>query len=362
MNVPLVDLSIQHAQIADEVDRSWHALIESSAFVLGDDVADFEREYAVFSGRSSCVGVASGTDALELALRGIDVGPGDEVVVPVNSFVASAVAVVRTGATPVFVDVDPEHLLVDPEAVEATLGPRTRAIMAVHLFGQMAPMRALAEVGRSSGCPLVEDAAQAHGATQNGTHPGSIGAAAATSFYPGKNLGAYGDAGAVLTDDQDLAQLVRQLRNYGSTTKYVHPIVGFNSRLDTLQAVVLRAKLRRLPTWNQQRAAAASFYDEVLAEHADVIQTPGVAPGNRHVWHLYVVRVSNRDAVVEALHERGIGRESTTPRRCTWRRPFVSSVVAVATSRLPSGRRTRSFPSPSTPGSRKLARREQPRR
>ena len=214
---------------------------------------------------------------------------------------------VRTGATPVFVDVDPEHLLVDPEAVEATLGPRTRAIMAVHLFGQMAPMRALAEVGRSSGCPLVEDAAQAHGATQNGTHPGSIGAAAATSFYPGKNLGAYGDAGAVLTDDQDLAQLVRQLRNYGSTTKYVHPIVGFNSRLDTLQAVVLRAKLRRLPTWNQQRAAAASFYDEVLAEHADVIQTPGVAPGNRHVWHLYVVRVSNRDAVVEALHERGIG-------------------------------------------------------
>jgi dTDP-4-amino-4,6-dideoxygalactose transaminase len=305
INVPLVDLGLQHHCIAEEVRRGWAQVIARRDFVLGADVGEFEREYAVFTHVGHCVGVANGTDALELALRAIGVGPGDEVIVPTNSFVASALAVRRTGAAPALVDVDPEHLLIEPEAVAARIGPRVRAIMPVHLFGQVAPMREIAALATASGCTIVEDAAQAQGATQDGVPAGAFGTVGGTSFYPGKNLGAYGDAGAVLTSDEAIAARVRSLRNYGSDTKYEHPEPGFNSRLDTLQAVVLRAKLRRLAEWNRERCDSAVRYDDLLADLEEV-RRPTTRAGNGHIWHLYVVRVPGRDAVLRSLHEQGI--------------------------------------------------------
>jgi dTDP-4-amino-4,6-dideoxygalactose transaminase len=252
-----------------------------------------------------CIGVANGTDALEIALRAAGVGPGDEVIVPVNSFVATALAVARAGAVPVLVDCDPDHHLIDLREVARKIGPRTRAIVPVHLYGQMAPMEELEDLVRGSGVVLVEDAAQAHGATRHGRAPGACGIAAGTSFYPGKNLGAYGDAGAILTNDETIDRRARALRNYGSEVKYVHPELGFNSRLDPLQAVVLSAKLVHLRLWNEQRREAARRYDALLAG-APGVRLPATLPGNDPVWHLYVVRVPRRDEVLAKLHAAGI--------------------------------------------------------
>jgi dTDP-4-amino-4,6-dideoxygalactose transaminase len=304
--VPLVDLRVQHAQIAEEVERGFARVFDETAFILGKDVADFEDRFAQFVGVDHCIGVGNGTDALELALRAVGVGPGDEVILPTNSFIATALAAARIGAVPVLADCDPDFFLLDPEQVQARIGPRTRAIVPVHLYGQMAPMAALEKLASDAGIPLVEDAAQAQGATQDGRGAGSVGAAAGTSFYPGKNLGAYGDAGAVLTDDEALAAHVRKLRSYGSEQKYEHPEIGFNSRLDTLQAVVLRAKLPLLPLWNELRCEAAARYDTLLDSLEPVI-TPRALPENAHVWHLYVVRVPERDRVLQALQRAGIG-------------------------------------------------------
>lgn len=303
--IPLVDLSIQHQQIADQVHQGWLHAISESAFVLGEEVRRFERAYSAFSGVQHCVGVASGTDALELAFRALGIGQGDEVIVPTNSFIATASAVVRAGATPVFVDVDPDFLLIAPEQVAARLTPKTAAIVPVHLFGQLAPMDDLRQVvtGRAL---LIEDAAQAHGALQRGLGPGRFGAATATSFYPGKNLGAYGDAGAVLTDDDEVARRVRALRDHGSEIKYEHPQLGFNSRLDTLQAIVLDAKLQRLEGWNESRREAARRYDDLLNDMHEVIR-PRVREGNEHVWHLYVIRTPRRNDVLRKLNAAGIG-------------------------------------------------------
>ncbi|HEX2039283.1 MAG TPA: DegT/DnrJ/EryC1/StrS family aminotransferase [Acidimicrobiales bacterium] len=306
MQIPLVDLKAQHEQIRDEVQQGWDAVLARTAFVLGEEVAEFEAAFADLSGVRHCIGVANGTDALELALRALGVGTGDEVVVPANTFIASALAVARAGATPVLVDVDAETQLVDVEQVATAVTPRTRAIMPVDLFGQVAPMAALQAVADEHGIPMVEDAAQAQGARQDGRAAGSFGRVAGTSFYPGKNLGAYGDAGAVLTDDDEVAARVRALRNYGSDVKYHHPETGFNSRLDTLQAVVLSAKLRRLAAWNERRRQAAALYDELLADLEEVVR-PVTFPGNEHVWHLYVVRVPGRDDVLRSLHEAGVG-------------------------------------------------------
>lgn len=303
--IPLVDLLWQHRHVSGEVIRRWEAVAETADFILGEDVLEFERAYSAFAGVRHCAGVASGTDALELALRAGGVGAGDEVIVPTNSFIASAAAVVRAGATPVFVDVDPIYLLIDPTKVAGAVTAKTAAVVAVHLFGQMAPMTELrSAVGERM--LLIEDAAQAHGASQDGIGPGGFGLAAATSFYPGKNLGAYGDAGAVLTDDDGIAERTLRLRDHGSSTKYEHPELGFNCRLDTLQAVVLREKLRFLAAWNGQRRRAADVYDDLLQDVPD-IQTPKVVPGNEHVWHLYVVRVPNRDRVLGRLRDVGIG-------------------------------------------------------
>ena len=281
-------------------------VLERTSFILGAEVAEFEASFARFVGVPHCIGVANGTDALELALRAVGIGAGDEVVVPTNSFIASALAVSRAGATPVFVDCDAATLLLDVADVGRKITPRTRAIMPVHLFGQVAPMELLTPLAAGGRITIVEDAAQAQGASRHGRSAGSFGAVAATSFYPGKNLGAYGDAGAVLTTSDEIAKQVRALRNYGSEVKYHHPETGFNSRLDTLQAVVLSAKLERLADWNAARRRAAQRYDELLAGTPG-IQLPATLPGNQHIWHLYVVRVPRRDEVLARLAAAGIG-------------------------------------------------------
>ena len=304
--IPLVDLAWQHRVVADDVARGFARVIEHTAFILGDEVGQFEDAFARFGRVAHCVGVANGTDALELALRAAGVGPGDEVILPANTFVATALAVTRAGATPALADCDPVHLLIDPADVEARVGPRTRALLPVPLYGQMAPMEALQVIARRAGLVLIEDAAQAQGATRPGLGAGAFGLAAGTSFYPGKNLGAYGDAGAVLTGSAEIAARVRALRNYGGEIKHRHPERGFNSRLDTLQAAVLLAKLPHLPAWNDARRAGAQRYHELLAELPRVGR-PATLPGNEHVWHLYVVRVPERDRILAHLAAAGIG-------------------------------------------------------
>ncbi len=304
--IPLVDLKIQHQGIADEVHKGWGSVLGATSFILGADVAIFEGAFAEFSGTRHCVGVGNGTDALELAVRAAGIGPGDEVIVPTNTFIASALAVVRAGARPVLVDVDPVSYLLDVEQVRDCLGPRTVAIMPVHLYGQVAPMEELVVLAERAGVTIIEDAAQAHGALRKEAPAGSFGLAAGTSFYPGKNLGAYGDGGAVLTNSDEIARKVRALRNYGGEKKYEHPEVGFNSRLDTLQAVVLRVKLRHLARWNAARREAADRYDRLL-EGLEGVTRPEVCPGNEHVWHLYVVRVPRRDKVLAMLKDARIG-------------------------------------------------------
>ena len=306
LEIPLVDLIAQHREIGDRVLAGFERVIAETAFIGGHEVDAFESELGRWWGRDHVVGVGNGTDAIEMMLRGADIGSGDEVIVPANSFVATASAVIRAGAKPVFVDVDPTYLLIDPAEVAAHVTARTRAVIAVHLFGQMAPMEALEEVVSGTSILLFEDAAQAHGARRRGATPGAVGLAAATSFYPGKNLGGYGDGGAVLTDRVELARRVRLLGNHGEAGKYEHVALGFNSRLDALQAVVLRAKLTRLDAWNRARRAAAERY-RLLLQDVPAMWLPEVMPGNEHVWHLYPIRIAHRDEVFAALRAEGVG-------------------------------------------------------
>ena len=306
-SIPLVDLHQQHAAVADEVAEGWRQVLARTAFIGGPQVAAFEKDYAAFSGARHCLGVANGTDAIEVALRALGVGPGDECILPANTFIATAEAVCRAGATPVLVDcADDGTYLMDSDAVEAAVTERTRALIPVHLYGQAAPVERLMDLAGRIGAYVVEDAAQSQGARRNGAAAGTLGHAAATSFYPGKNLGAYGDAGAVLTGSDDVAERVRMMRDHGSPRKYEHAIFGVNSRLDTLQAVVLSAKLRRLDGWNTARRAAAARYDAMLRD-CQAVTRSRTLDGNVHVWHLYVVRIPNRDAVLKELHVSGIG-------------------------------------------------------
>ena len=306
MTIPLVDLAAQRAEIDEEVRVGLDRVFTTTAFVGGPQVTEFEKAYAALTGVAHCVGVANGTDALELALRAVGVTSVDEVILPANTFIATAEAVARIGARPVLVDVDPDFLLIDPNQVAAAVTERTRAIVPVHLFGQVAPVEKLVSIARSCGAAIVEDAAQSQGACRYGQTAGGLGVVGATSFYPGKNLGAAGDAGAVTTDDPEIARRVRLLGAHGSEKKYQHEILGFNSRLDTIQAVVLSAKLRRLARWNELRRSAASRYQELLSS-IEGIALPGSMDGNIDVWHLYVVRVTERDRVLNALHQAGIG-------------------------------------------------------
>lgn len=303
--VPLVDLRAAHEELADEISDGFGRVLDSGAFIKGPDLGAFEQEFAAFCGARYCVGVANGTDAVELALRAADLPPDSEVVLPANTFVATAAAVVRAGARPVFADVDPEHLLLNADSAAEAYSKDTAAVVPVHLYGQMAPMKEIRDTADRNAITVIEDAAQSHGASQSGCSPGILGMAAAVSFYPGKNLGAYGDAGAVLTDSEEVARKIRLLGDHGSERKYVHAELGFNSRMDSLQAVVLRAKLKRLADWNERRRQAAARYNELLAD-LDELRLPLSASDNVHVWHLYVVQVPRRDHVLQFLQERGI--------------------------------------------------------
>jgi dTDP-4-amino-4,6-dideoxygalactose transaminase len=303
-SVPMLDLGWQHAQIADDVRSGFDRVLAASSYILGPDVAQFEREFAEYCSVANVVGVGNGTDAIELALRAAGVGPGDEVIIPANTFVATAEAVVRAGGTVVFVDCD-ENFLLDPSLIKAAITTKTKAVVAVHLYGQTADVDAIrAEVGGA--ILVIEDAAQAQGAEYRGRRAGSLGDAAGTSFYPGKNLGAYGDGGAVMTPSDEIAQRVRALRNHGGVNKYEHLEVGTTSRLDSLQAVVLSAKLRLLDEWNAERVRLAARYTHELAGIAGVV-TPSTVDGNGHVFHQYVVRVPDRDRVLNELLAQQIG-------------------------------------------------------
>ena len=307
MNVPFLDLAAQQAEIIAEVEPLVLQALRSAAFVGGPHVAEFEGAYADYLGVAHCIGVANGTDAVELALRAVGVRAGGEVIMPANTFIATAEAASRIGAIPVPVDVDPEYLLIDPDAVAAAITSRTQAIVPVHLFGQVAPVEQLEALAATHGLPIVEDAAQSQGAERLGRKAGTLGRVSATSFYPGKNLGASGDGGAVMTDDAEAAHFVRLMGGHGSAVKYHHEIVGVNSRLDAIHAITLRAKLRRLPQWNECRRQAAARYAVLLADLPGV-RVPQTMPGNTDVWHLYVIRVAReRDRVLADLTAAGIG-------------------------------------------------------
>lgn len=306
MRVPLVDLVAQNAETGDDIRTAVDSVFANASYIGGSDVSAFEQEYAEATGAGYCVGVGNGTDALELALRAAGVTAGGEVILPVNTFIATAEAVSRIGAVPVFADVDDEHLLLDPVAAAAAVTSRTQAVVPVHLFGQVAPVGALRAALGGSDIPIVEDGAQSQGAESADGRAGSLGLVASTSFYPGKNLGAAGDAGAVTTADPEIARTVRLIASHGSEKKYVHDVIGFNSRMDSLQAAVLRVKLRHLADWNRRRRVAAARYEALLAG-VDGVRLPQSAEGNLDVWHLYVVRVADRDRVMARLNEAGIG-------------------------------------------------------
>jgi dTDP-4-amino-4,6-dideoxygalactose transaminase len=304
--VPFLDLRPSHGPLRDALLEEIAGLVDTGAFTNGPQVAVFEEAFAAYCGTHHCVGTGSGLDALRLALLAAGLEPGDEVVVPAQTFVATYEGVTQAGGRPVVADVSETDYGLDAQAVEAAIGPRTRFLMPVHLFGQMADMRGLGDVAERHGLRVVEDACQAHGAVRDGLRAGAAGLAGAFSFYPGKNLGAFGDAGALVTDDGDLAGRIRALREHGQRAKYVHEFEGYTSRLDTIQALVLVRKLARLDDWNEERRAAAAHYTEALEDVGD-LRLPPVPPGSEPVWHLYVVRTADPASLAAFLAERGIG-------------------------------------------------------
>jgi dTDP-4-amino-4,6-dideoxygalactose transaminase len=304
MNIPFVDLQSQYQELKAEVDPAVLAIMQRGDFVLGGAVAEFERVFADYCGAKYAVGVDSGYSALELILRAYDIGPGDEVITVANTFIATTLSISNTGARPVLVDCDPVTYNIDPTQIEAAITSRTRAIMPVHLYGQPVDIDPILEIARRHNLWVFEDAAQAAGARYKGRRIGSLADAAGFSFYPGKNLGAYGDAGAVVTDDAAVADKIRYLRNIGQKVKYYHEVKGFNNRLDTIQAAVLKVKLPHLDEWNEKRRRAAAKYRELLAGLPVI--TPETADYAEHIFHLYVVRVQNRELLMEHLKTMGI--------------------------------------------------------
>jgi dTDP-4-amino-4,6-dideoxygalactose transaminase len=312
--IPFLDLARTHAPLADGFAEELEALLESSAFVNGEQVRTFEAEFAAYCGTRAAVGVASGLDALRLALAACDVGAGGEVIVPAMTFVATWEAVSQVGAVPVPVDITDADYNVDLGAVEAAIGRRTVAILPVHLYGQMADMQGLLAISEGAGIPVIEDAAQAHGAMRDGRRAGDAGHAAAFSFYPGKNLGAIGDAGALTTNDEAVASRVRALREHGQSRKYHHDEIGWTARLDTIQAAVLSRKLAHLDDWNDERRAIASLYLDALSGVGD-LSLPNVADGSSPVWHLFVIRTADPGGLADHLSKLGIstGRHYPQP-------------------------------------------------
>ena len=306
MQVPFLSFQPQHVPIREEVLAAVARVYDSYWYVLGEEVKHFEADYSAFSGAKHTIGVANGLDALVLALRALEIGPGDEVIVPSNTYIATWLAVTQVGATPVGVEPDLTTSNLDPALIAAAITPRTRAIMPVHLYGQACRMTEIMALAATHNLYVVEDNAQAQGATFDGRVTGSFGILNGTSFYPGKNLGALGDAGAITTNDSALDQRVRVLRNYGSQQKYYNEVVGYNSRLDELQAAVLRTKLTHLAGWTAQRREIAALYDRHLVGIAG-LRLPHTAPGATHVYHLYVVHHAQREAVQQHLSSQGIG-------------------------------------------------------
>ncbi len=303
--IPFLDLKSINLETAESLGAAFQRVLNSGWYVLGEEVTHFEQEYAAWCGAGHAVGVANGMEALSLALRAMNIGPGDEVIVPSNTYIATWLAVSHVGATPVPVEPDSRSYNLDPSRVEAAVTPRTKALLPVHLYGQAADLDPLLAIARRHGLKLLEDGAQAHGARYKGRRIGAHGDAVAWSFYPGKNLGALGDAGAITTDDAELAQRLRSLRNYGSSVKYHNDVIGFNSRLDELQAAMLRAKLPRLEASNAHRALIAQRYLEGLKDLPLVL--PQVPEFTEPVWHLFVVRHRARDELARSLAESGIG-------------------------------------------------------
>jgi dTDP-4-amino-4,6-dideoxygalactose transaminase len=305
MRVPFLDLQAPHQELNEELEGASRRVIASGHFILGPELEAFEVEFAAYCGVRYCIGVGNGLEALKLILQGYAIGPGDEVLVPAHTFIATWLAVTHAGATPIPVEVDPKTANLDPARLEAAITPRTRAILPVHLYGQPADMAPIRKIAVHHHLKVIEDAAQAHGARYQGQRAGRLGDAAGFSFYPGKNLGALGDGGAVTTDDAELAGRIRMLRNYGSREKYVHDLPGFNSRLDELQAAYLRVKLRVLDVWNARRSTVAAHYAAALGNTGLVL--PEVPAGIEPSWHLYVVRTNRRQELQESLAAGGVG-------------------------------------------------------
>ncbi|MFD9896279.1 DegT/DnrJ/EryC1/StrS family aminotransferase [Amycolatopsis sp. NPDC059027] len=305
MTVPFLDLRAPYLELREEIDEAVGRVLRSGWYLLGPEVEAFEAEFAAYCGAAQCVTVGSGGDALALILRALGIGAGDEVIVPAHTFIATWLAVSDTGATPVPVEPDPATFTMDPARIEAAITPRTQAILPVHLYGHPADLDAVRAIADRHGLAVVEDAAQSPGAVHNGRRIGAAPSTVAFSFYPGKNLGALGDSGAVVTSDRQLADKVRLLRNYGSRVKYQHEVLGTNSRTDELQAAVLRVKLSRLDEWNARRARVADRYLAGL-KGLD-LELPGVAEWAEHAWHLFVVRATDRDVLAARLGEAGVG-------------------------------------------------------
>lgn len=302
--IPLLDLKAQYRTIKSELDAAVIRVLESAQFILGPEVAAFEKEFAAYCGAAEAVGLNSGTSALHLALLAAGIGPGDEAITSPFTFVATAAAIVYTGARPVFVDIDPASFNMDANRLEAAITPRTRAIVPVHLFGQPTDMHAIMDVARRHRLVVIEDAAQAHGAEYRGRRVGSIGEMGCFSFYPGKNLGACGEGGAVVTNNAAYAHKIRMLRDWGSEKKYLHEIKGYNYRMEGMQGAILRVKLRHLETWTEARRAHAVRYSELLADCG--VRLPQAMPYARHVYHVYTIRASDRDALRADLQQREI--------------------------------------------------------
>jgi len=318
MSIPLVDLGAQYAELRDEIMQSIAGCLDGMELLLGPNVQAFENEFAQFCGVKHAIGVGSGTEALHLALEAAQIGPGDEVITVAFTFIATLEAITYVGARPVLVDIDPRTCNIDVAQVAARITPRTRAIIPVHIYGQPADMDPIMALAAEHGLYVIEDACQAHGAAYKGRRVGCLGHMAAFSFYPSKNLGGYGDGGAVTTNDDALAEALRRLRHHGHESKYVHALIGHNSRLDEIQAAVLRVKLRHLEAWNERRRAHAAAYQGLLTDSA--VQRPYVAPGCEHVFNLYTIRTTNGQPLEQALKNHDIGY-STHYRRPAHRQP-----------------------------------------
>ncbi len=306
MKVPFLDLHAQNSPLRGEINAAMQEVIDASAFASGPFVKKFEDEFSLFCNCPFAVGVGSGTEAIWLTLLALGIGRGDEVITVPNTFIATAEAITFCGASPVFVDVDDETCTMDPRLIERAITPRTKALIPVHLYGQMADMDPILELARSRGLYVIEDACQAHGAEYRGRKAGSMGDAGCFSFYPGKNLGAFGEAGAVVTKDMELARKIETLRDHGQPRKYHHTLIGWNARMDGIQAAVLRVKLRHLYQWNSRRRAYARIYDQLFEDLKD-IAVPKQAADRTHVYHLYVIRAANRNQIMATLGRKGIG-------------------------------------------------------